>query len=430
MIFKNIKCFFCLFGLLNYFIHPFQAFAESTQVSEMKESQIVLHELGFPVGTIDGLYGQKTERALKHFYKSIGKVFDGHFDSEEMDELLKATFLVSKSKYIKGVSKEQWRVIEKLGDPLNCEESIYALDSVKDGALVTLSEFEANKSILQYNISKNEVTILGPGVYEIEKMLYIPTGKTLIGKDGAIIDGFKVDTAIGNGGRIKNISVKNAQKYGIKLLSNSVTYKAIIKYTGLHHLNNFDGTGILSAHTVDSHGNCVVSVESAYGYNHIGNACCTKGGNADGVSVKYGAHNVTFVDVHSHHNSDDGFDFWKGGASAPIAENNKTMRIFYSSANLNGKNPFTLNGDGQGFKFGSGNEDQSERGKDRGTRFIYGSAACLNKVKGFDQNGTPMNIIAYNLSAQDNGGKNFKKVTNKNFSKDKFQITCNMLPRN
>ena len=127
-------------------------------------------------------------------------------------------------------------------------------------------------------------------------------------------------------------------------------------------LKNSKGNGIRSRGK-SSHSNCVVSVESAFGYNEVGNSSVTKkGGNADGFIVNHHAHNITFIDVHAHNNSDDGFDFWKGGADAPIAENNKTIRIFYSSANLNGKNPFTLNGDGQGFKFGSRNENQSEKG--------------------------------------------------------------------
>ena len=49
--------------------------------------------------------------------------------------------------------------------------------------------------------------------------------------------------------------------------------------------------------------------------------------------MKYGAYNITFIDAHFHHNSDDGYDFWKGGDEAQIENDGVTIRIFYSSSN-------------------------------------------------------------------------------------------------
>ena len=100
---------------------------------------------------------------------------------------------------------------------------------------------------------------------------------------------------------------------------------------------------------LNSRSNCIVSVEAFNGYNEKKNSgqskvkSPSKGGNADGFAVKFGAHDITFIDTHGHHNSDDGYDFWKAGADAPIEPKEPTIRIFYSSANLNGKNPLTPN---------------------------------------------------------------------------------------
>jgi hypothetical protein len=141
--------------------------------------------------------------------------------------------------------------------------------------------------------------------------------------------------------------------------------------TGIGHPKNSKGNGVRSRGK-SSHSNCVVSVESAFGYNEVGNSSVTKkGGNADGFIVNHHAHNITFIDVHAHNNSDDGFDFWKGGLKNEKDPNEPTIRIFYSSANQNGKNPFTLNKDGMGFKFGSWDQYEKYSGKDEGMSEIY-----------------------------------------------------------
>ena len=198
--------------------------------------------------------------------------------------------------------------------------------------------------------------------------------------------------------------------------------------TGIGFTSNSRGFGVEMKST-NSKNNCIVSVEVSNGYNEAGNSCCKKGGNADGFRVTYGAHNVTFVDAHSHHNSDDGFDFWKGGNAADIAFDETSYRIFYSSSNLNGKNPFTKNGDGNGYKLGSTGQDAKKR-KDAGSKLIYGSVACYNASNGFDRNGTRTKIIASRIQASGNRHKNYQRVSNNlRTDKDPNVLKCDMFPR-
>ena len=113
----------------------------------------------------------------------------------------------------------------------------------------------------------------------------------------------------------------------------------------------------------------------------------------------------------------------------PVTKYQPTIRIFYSSANHNGKNPYTPNGDGNGFKFGSWDQYQKNKGKDKGDRLIYGSVACYNRERGFDRNKTSMKIITDKLHATGNS-KNYKDVSNKNSKTlDKFVLKCDMFPK-
>jgi len=451
------------------------------------------------------------------------------------------------SDYIKGVSKEQWSVIKKIGDPLNCEERVAKIDNLvskikttangsisgskvsqriyavdleahlnaagynvgkldkewekKDGTrllflkralkkyvlkrylqdnsfprdtritaelfkairaslgdkapplkgkgedsayfikgvisnswasppvyLITAEKFNKQKVILKRSLEKNKITVLDTGEYNIDETIQVRNGAILVGKEGVIINSSKVDNAfIINLGSIKNLTIYNAQQVGVMVEKEATVYNVVIKNTGVDSSNNSYGNGVLSTGS-DSHSNCIVSVEAFNGYNEIAKFKVTsKGGNADGFAAKFGAHDITFIDTHGHHNSDDGYDFWKSGDDAPIKTKEPTIRIFYSSANLNGKNPLTPNGDGNGFKFGSRNK-YSKPKRDKGARLIYGSVACYNTENGFDRNGTPMKVIGMNLSAKGNGRKGYEDVSNKR-SSDKFKLKCKMFPR-
>lgn len=335
------------------------------------------------------------------------------------------------SDYIKGVSKEQWSIIKKIGDPLNCEERVAKLNNLSGGNLITVEQFNKNKNIINRSLIDNKVTILDTGEYNTVSSIQVRNESILIGKEGVTINSSNVDDAfVINSGSIKNLTVYKAQQVGIVVYKNATVYNVVIKNTGVDSPNNSRGYGVFSTSTIrkKSHGNCIVSVEVFNGYNEIANSKVTsKGGNADGFAVKFGAHDITFIDTHGHHNSDDGYDFWKAGNKAPIKTKEPTIRIFYSSANLNGKNPLTPNADGNGFKFGSRNKYDKPK-RDKGARLIYGSVACYNKANGFDRNGTPMKVIGKNLSARGNGMKDYRNVSNKT-SSDKFKLNCKMFPR-
>mgnify|MGYP003951294713 CR=1 FL=1 len=336
----------------------------------------------------------------------------------------------TKSKYIRGVSKEQWTIINKIGDPLNCEERINKLNKIQKGNIITSQEYSNDHFVIHTSLRENKVTILTEGTYNLINPIVVPENKYLIGEGDVIINANFAEMGIYNSGNIKNLTIQNAKTYGVFLGNFSTTYNVLVTGTGINHPLNSNGNGVHSNGTA-SHSNCVVSVETSFGYNEQGSSNITiKGGNADGFTVKYGAHDITFIDTHAHHNSDDGYDFWKGGAEKPTTTYQPTIRIFYSSANHNGKNPFTPNGDGNGFKFGSWDQYQRNRGRDKGDRLIYGSVACYNLEKGFDRNRSRMKIITQNLNSTGNI-VNYKDVPvpfNKN-NLDKSALTCEMFPK-
>ena len=334
--------------------------------------------------------------------------------------------LAIESEYIQGVSEKQWQMISKIGDPLDCKTRIEELSRLNNGKVITHKAFLDDPWILNKSIKANEVVTLESGEYQIKETISIPNGHTLIGQSDTIINASRVSTGIKNSGNVINLTIFQAQKYGIELMSNANVFRVVVKHTGINAPSNSQGNGVHSS-GINSHNNCVVSVEASHGYNETGGDCCRRGGNADGFTVKYGAHDITFIDTHAHHNSDDGYDFWKGGAGAKIEANKPTIRIFYSSANNNGKNPLTPNGDGNGFKFGSSNEYQKSKGRDLGQRLIYGSAACWNREKGFDRNKTSTKIVAKNLNASGNK-RGYQDVPNFNRQTDPNNVTCDLFP--
>ena len=218
----------------------------------------------------------------------------------------------SNSKYIKGVSNEQWSAIKKIGDPLNCEERINKLNKIQKGNIITPQEYSKDHFLINESIRENKVTILTEGSYEFLETISLPNNKYLIGMGNVILNANLVMVGIYNSGGLKNITIQNAIKYGVVLQNKSTTYNVLVIGTGINHPINTQGNGIHSSGRM-SYGNCVVSVEASFGYNEKGSSQKTiKGGNADGFTVKYGAHDITLIDTHAHHNSDDGYDFWKG----------------------------------------------------------------------------------------------------------------------
>jgi len=316
----------------------------------------------------------------------------------------------------RGVTKEQWDTIAKIGDPLNCRERVRQFQQITEGTFLTEKDCADDPHCIHEALSKSDVVILGGGTYKIRSAIRI-TSKTLMGKNGDIvtIDASGAQTAFKlHVGTLANVNIQHAKDVGVELWSNALAYRVVVGNTGVNNPVTARGHGFRQRR---SSGNCLVSIEAYNGYNESGSSASTvRGGNADGFEVKFGASNTTIIDAHAHHNSDDGFDFWKGGGISP----SPTIRIFYSSSNYNGRN----NGDGNGFKFGSKNKYQPPQ-KDKGTRLIYGSAACNNKAHGFDRNGTPMKIIAGGCNSLGNGKKNFQEVSCASV-KDPYALKCSM----
>ena len=54
---------------------------------QIKRTQFLLNQLGYNAGSTDGIYGSKTNKALKKFYKNKNEKFDGTLDSNEINDL-------------------------------------------------------------------------------------------------------------------------------------------------------------------------------------------------------------------------------------------------------------------------------------------------------------------------------------------------------
>jgi len=333
------------------------------------------------------------------------------------------------SEYIRGVEDAQWDMIEKIGDPQNCRSRIAALDAISDGKLVTSNMFSKNPNAINSALRNHNVVYLSDGIYELERPIIL-NGDTLIGGNNTIIDAKNVSEAITvRNANLKNIRVKNAGRVGIEIKKNVTIKNVIVENTGVVNTENNRGHGfsILGA---TSDNNCLVSVEAYNGYNATGSGrSAEKGGNADGFEIKFGANGITLIDAHGHHNSDDGFDLWKSGDGTGVSPDKIIIRIFYSSANHNGKNPLTLNGDGNGFKMGSDDAYQRPK-KDEGARLIYGSASCYNLTRGFDRNKTAMKILGGKLNSVGNGDSDYSGFAQYfAVGKDEFALKCHMFPR-
>lgn len=364
-------------------------------------------------------------------FKSDGSIVDSKGNIIKTEKDLKIDnkkqnkiYFPFNSEYIKGVTNKQWEIISKIGDPLDCKKRIERIENSLPDIIISPEEFENNPKIINDSLKENFVVKLKSGKYMLDNLIIVPKGKILLGEDYTEIISSNVYVTIANMGSISNLKISNPKSNGVMLASNSDTHMVIVEKAGIDSKDNSSGNGI-SSRGKSSHDNCVVSVEASFGYNEKGNSKVTeKGGNADGFAVKQGAYNITLIDTHAHHNSDDGFDFWKGGWNAEIKNDSPTIRVFYSSANHNGKNPYTQNGDGNGFKLGSSNEYQYPK-EDKGARLIYGSVACFNKDIGFTRNKSPSLIFAYNLESKGNK-KDYLKIGKIRNNDDDFILRCKM----
>ena len=337
----------------------------------------------------------------------------------------------------KGVNEEQWNTIRKIGDPLDCQKKLYDFQKIQDYQIIGPEDCKDNKYCIQSALSKSKHVKLKAGIYNIVTPISIKNkvlvgdinGKTLI--DAKLIN--TKESIILKSGIISNIQLENAFDNGIYISNNSsgsLLYRVKVGNSGANNENSRAGKGV-DIWGYNNHSHCLISVELYNGYNqtssNLRKSKREKGGNADGLSIKDGPSNITLIDVHSHHNSDDGYDFWNSGNKKLWKSFGKTkkdpiIRVFYSSALFNGKHPFKGNGDGQGFKLG-GNYDLKAR--DHGARLIYGSASCFNKHRGFDKNVSRAKMILLGNDAKKNK-QNYKSVKNKKISDDDNLIKCSM----
>lgn len=337
----------------------------------------------------------------------------------------------------KGVNEEKWNTIRKIGDPLDCQKKLYDFQKIQDYQIIGPEDCKDNKYCIQSALSKSKHVKLKAGIYNIVTPISIENkvlvgdinGKTLI--DAKLIN--TKESIILKSGIISNIQLENAFDIGIDISNNSsgsLLYRVKVGNSGANNENSRAGYGV-GIWGDNNHSHCLISVELYNGYNqtssNLRKSIREKGGNADGLSIKDGPSNITLIDVHSHHNSDDGYDFWNSGNKKLWESFGKTkkdpiIRVFYSSALFNGKHPFKGNGDGQGFKLG-GNYDLKAR--DHGARLIYGSASCFNKHRGFDENVSRAKMILLGNDSKKNK-ENYKNLRNKKISDDDNLIKCSM----
>ena len=63
----------------------------SAKSLDVRQAQKMLNQLGYKAGSIDGIAGKNTNRAMRDFMASVGRTFDGSIDSEEVALLSDAT---------------------------------------------------------------------------------------------------------------------------------------------------------------------------------------------------------------------------------------------------------------------------------------------------------------------------------------------------
>ena len=122
-------------------------------------------------------------------------------------------------------------------------------------------------------------------------------------------------------------------------------------------------------------------------------------GGADGFGCTGGVNStrITYEGCRSYWNSDDGWDNFK-------TDGIRTWKNCWSFFNGYEPGTFTPRGNGEGFKLGPTNTDQSTVT----LRFLQNCVAFSNYDNGFDQNGTPTTLYQlYNNTSYKNGGDGF-----------------------
>ncbi len=331
------------------------------------------------------------------------------------------------SDYIKGVNPTQWEKIRELGDTQNSQERIENLLRVDQAVVISEDDFNQDNGIIQYALDNFKTVKLKDGTYKIKDRLRLNKKRVLIGSQNTVIDASLVDTAIQLNDRssLSNLTIDNAKERGIRAYKNSTIYRIKIKNTGVDSPHNKRGQAIYCG-GINSYNVVVVGVEAYNSYNAADETdsqnerlldekkygVWPSKGNGDhsmGFRLKHGAHDITFIDCHGHHNGGDGFDFAKRGSGTTIDDKKISVNVFYSSAIFNGG----FGGQGAGFELKRGSE--GEPGMGRGKARLYGSFAYGNFGKGIGTHPDDINdAISINNVSKNNFESNFHLVVPQN----------------
>ena len=293
-----------------------------------------------------------------------------------------------------GVTDAMWAEIETqrkvFGDPNDCRSRVAGIPV----SGTTISACGGN--CINNALAGSNTVILKGGKYTISNMVDL-VGKKLLGAPGedVVIDATNVDEAlrVGNGSVLSNLRVLDAGNIAVNFVgNNNLIYRVSAGRTGLSSRINSSGSGF--AVHFGTANNCLVSTEAFDSYNEDGAGCavCAHGGNANGYSLTFGANNNTLIDSHAYRNSDDGIDFWEGGAGF----------VYFSSAFDSGKTTGKAGADGNGVKLGRGNV----------RHYFYKTKAYNNLANGFDINGNTVQPLLILSDAFGNGGIDYKGVMN------------------
>lgn len=304
----------------------------------------------------------------------------------------------------RGVTEEQWETISSIGDPLNCRQQVFDLQNLD------LTEFHElkpedckNDNCINVVLKNNDKIILREGIYK-SKHLHL-NNKVLIGypNERIIIHAIGGTAVTTHNSIVSNLIIQNAGNIGVRLFKNNLIYRVVVGNTGLYYKHSYRGIGFNQKGSYGSENNCIVSAEAYNGYNYKSSyGAGINGGAADGFDAKFlSSKDLTFIDSHSHHNSDGGFDFYCSGnvSKTPL------VRMYYSSA-IKSKNPFKSGGDGTGIKVGGEpNEPECDRKVEKSTpRILYSTVSCYSRKDFFN----PNNV----------------KITKINDTKDPYRFKC------
>jgi hypothetical protein len=290
-----------------------------------------------------------------------------------------------------GVSAAMWAEINNqraaFGDRNDCKARVDAVPAtgttINPGADINAA------------LAGSSVVILSGGTYNLSGPVNIPAGKKLVGAAGQTVTlnarGADRGVQLGNGATLANVIVDGATTFGVLPFSsagysnNTLIYQVSVRHTGFYSSTSGSDGIYISGGAAN---NCVVSSDVSNTWNAAGSVN-GHGGNADGVVLKFGARDNTLIDVVSFKNGDDGIDMWQGGQ----------MYCYFCNAHDNAKvdGKGSLQGDGNGFKLGTGSVAHK----------FYKTTANNNSSGGFNLNGNSVQPILVQTTAGGNVDGNY-----------------------